>query len=1019
MGESGLQDEELWRQLEWLSQQYISSRLNIEIKDDDFKLTEKRKDGGFDGQLIIDVTSDEEVCHKILFESKFRTSIKSLPLADCAKALIIAFNQAAQTLYIVTNVFFSSQAREEINKFKKKVNLTVIAVDGTALKRYVIENRTTLRKQCSAEFLRYIEVSSDIDINIKINDLNEEAKKQPPKRRSRSIRNLGTTSKECLFKTSFFETESKKYIKNVKATSKFTLLSGEAGVGKTIFLTETLNTLETQGYSTTIFDLQQCATPRILFIKLLESLWEIDLSEFISQFEFEEGIENVRPLIEYNSDGQINENLLSAVTQAICKRTEEIKGYTDNYYSLLTNYIFFLLKPYADNNTIVWAFTDLNKASVETINFLYTLLCKIKGIISIIVEVRPDFTLEKVTAELVKCNYYNKFQSISNTLYTINFVQFDYTEAQKYLREYFPNLPNEQLDFIIKKVGTLPLYLNTVANYIKTQIQNSQIETKAIPDRILKNWISECEEHGNSTILNSLRYFCQSPEINFCFCITGLLDGCLPISIIEAQYDSEEQTILFNKLDSMSFYKFKGDSYYVKHDYIYDTIKKNMSERLRCITAHRIYKCAQNPNMDFAITEEKIFELLFFMQEYEKALEQWFSLEESLYRQHLFCSIIKYGNIALECYDNLQLEQRKQGVQVKIIISVLNAYLQIRILNTTGFNKLLLQYETICNLEKYSPMGETLKARLQFYKWNQFFYGADIEESYSAISEAKEIIDEKNIDDKTLCANIYWAYALSHKRKTSIKQAIEDYKKGLEKYPDSTILNVGLKLHQAHTFLRKQPQKSCEICESILKNLKEDDCPYHEILQTRVDIVMSKFYDRQYAQALKECEEILQIARSVNASYQIGRLYNIYASILLMLGDSDKAEIIFSRAYHEFQESGNYLFAWRADFNLSQVLLKCSNEKKAIKRFKALYNTEIPNLRERVPNLTLENAELTAFLYTVRILKEKGLYKENITAKLLQDNETYAQMVGSDDETFLKAMDQLSYLHKGYLIILG
>lgn len=1019
MDGSRLQGEELWRQLEWLSQQYISSRLNIEIKDDDFKLTEKRKDGGFDGQLIIDVTRDEEVCHKILFESKFRTSIKSLPLADCAKALIIAFNQAAQTLYIVTNVLFSTQAREEINKFKKKVNLTVIAVDGTALKKYVIKNRTALRKQCSEEFLHYIETSSDIDINIKINDLNEKPKKETPKFQNRSICNSEAISKDYLYKSIFFETESKKYIKNAKAASKFTLLSGEAGVGKTVFLTETLNTLETQGYSTTIFDLQQYATPRILFIRLLESLWEIDLSEFISQFDFEEGIENVRPLIEYNSDGKINESLLIAVTQAICKHTEEIKGYTDNYYSLLTSYIYFLLKPYTDNNTIIWAFTNLNKAGVETIDFLYTLLCRIKGIISIIVEARPDFTLETVSSELIKCNYYNKFQSISNTLYTIRFVQFDYPEAQKYLREYLPDLPNWQLDFIIKKVGKLPLYLNTAADYVKIQIQNSQIEAKAIPDRILKNWISECEEHGNSTILNSLHYFCQNPEINFCFCITGLLDGCLPISIIEAQYDSEEQAILFNKLDSISFLKFKGDSYYVKHDYIYDTIRKNMSERLCCTTAHKIYKCAQDPDIDFAITEEKNFELLFFMQEYEKALKQWFVLEESLYRQHLFCSIIKYGHIALECYDNLQLEQRKQSVQVKILISVLNAYLQIRILNTTEFNKLLLQYETICNLEKYSPMGENLKARLLFYKWNQFFYGADIEESYSAISEAKEIIDEKNIDDTMLCANIYWAYALSHKRKTSIKQAIEDYKKALEKYPNSTLLNVGLKLHQAHTYLRKQPEKSCEICEGILKNLKEDDCPYHEILQIRIDIVMSKFYARQYAQALKECEDVLQIARSVNASYQMGRLYNIYASVLLMLGDSDKAEINFSRAYHEFQESGNYLFAWRADFNLSQVLLTCSKEKEAIERFKTLYNTEIPNLRERVKSLTLENAELAAFLYTVRILKEKGLYKENETAKLLQDNETYVQMVGNDDETFLKAMDQLSYIHKGYLIILG
>ena len=95
-----MQEEVFWRQLEWLARKFIASRLNVEIQDDDFKLTRKSKDGGFDGRLIIDITNDGEVSHKILVESKFRTSVKSLPLDDCAKALIIAFNQAAQTLYM-------------------------------------------------------------------------------------------------------------------------------------------------------------------------------------------------------------------------------------------------------------------------------------------------------------------------------------------------------------------------------------------------------------------------------------------------------------------------------------------------------------------------------------------------------------------------------------------------------------------------------------------------------------------------------------------------------------------------------------------------------------------------------------------------------------------------------------------------------------------------------------------------------------------------------------------------------
>lgn len=1019
MDELKIQDTEFWRQLELLSLQLISSRLSGEVKINKSYLTKEQKDGGFDGEITIDITSDADICHKILFESKFRTSIKSLPLADCAKALIIAFNQAAQTLYIVTNVLFSPQAQEEIDKFKNKINLSVVAVDGKSLRKYVAENREILLDVCSEDFLQYIESSSEIDIDIKINDLNEKTKEKIAEQKDIRANNIRTSSKEYLYKNSFFETESKKYIHNIKTNSKFTLLSGEAGIGKTVFLTETLSELATQGYSTMIFDLQQCETPRILFIKLLESLWEIDLSEFISQFNCEDGVENLKPLIEYNSDGKISESLLSAVTHAICKNTQEIKGYTDNYYFLLANYIYLLLKPYVNNNTIVWAFTDLNKAGVETLDFLYTLLCKIKGVISIIVEMRAGFTPETVAPELLKCDYYTNFKSISNTPYTIKLIQFDYPEARQYLKKYLPNTPEKQLNFIIDKVGTLPLYLSTAANYIRTQINNDSINSKAISDRLLKEWLLQYERNGNDIILNSLCYFRQNPEINFCLCIAGLLDGRLPIAIIESTYSLEQQTILNDRLDTISIFKFKCDSYYIKHDCIFDAIKENMSERLRYTTAKKIYKCAQNPDISFNVSEEKNFELLYFMQEYETALDNWFHLEEQLYKEHLFCSIIKYGNIALKCYDNLELEQRRQDVQAKIITSILNAYLQIRILNTAEFNQLLLQYETICNLKKYSSEGAILKARYLFYKWNQSFYGADIEESYGTISEAKKIVDERNIDDTVLCTNIYWAYALSHKRKTTIEQAIEDYKEGLKKYPDSTILNVGLKLHQAHTYLRKQPEKACEICKSILENMKADDCPYHEILQTRIDIVMSTFYAGLYAQALEECKEVLQIAGSVNASYQMGRLYNIFAAGLLLLEDADAAETYFIRAYHEFQEGGNHLFAWRADFNLAQVLLRHGKKRKAVGKFKALYNGGIPNLKERVQNLTLENAEMAAFLYTSRFLKEKGLYKENETTKLLQSNETYMKMSDCSTETFLEALQQLSYMHKDYLVILG
>lgn len=1013
MDEINVKDEKFWRQLEVLSLKYISSKIKSAIPQDT-ELTRKQKDGGFDGSIIIDITEDSTICQKILFESKFRTSIKTLPLTDCSKALIIAFNQAAQTLFLVTNILFSEQSKKEIDVFRKKVNLNVIEVDGKELKKYISINRMELLEQCSEEFLQYIENVSDDNLYIQTEKLEKELKKEANK-----VSKKNNVSKEVLYQDSIFKKNLKKATYFLKNTGAFILLRGNAGTGKTVFLTKLLDSFQKKGYSTTIFDMQQYQTPQIFFIKILEALWGSDLTQYLLQSVYKGDMQEIKEVIKYNSNGKISEELSDAIMQAICIDSETIKPYKDNYYFLLSKYIFQLLKPYQNNNKIIWTFTNLNKAETEVLDFLYVLLCQIKGTISIIVELRPYFTLETTIPELVNGNYYIKFSSISNNSFTIDVENFKQEDAKKYLGKLLKGMPESQLELIIDKVGTTPLYLNTVAIYLNDQINNMKLPTSAIPNYILNNLIETFDQRENSVIVNSLQYFCKDSQIARCFAITGLLDGILPSSIIENLFDFKECEKLYQKLDSISYYTYKKDAYYVKHNFIYDAMKTNISPRLKYIAAEDIWKCIQIKDIDFQISEEKKFELLYQMQKYKEALEHWNKLVEILYKKHQFYSVIKYGFIAIDCYDDMELNEKNISIRTNIIISILEAYIQIRILNTEKFNELLKEFETICNLNKYYENGEILRARFLFYKWNKLFYNGDIEESYNIIIEAKNIVDTKSIDDKILCANIYWAYALSHKRKTSINQAIQDYKMALEKYPDSSILKIGLNLHEAHTYLRKEPAKTIEICENLLMSINQDTCPYHEVLQIRIDIVMAKFYSKKYREALINCEEVLQISRSINAAYQNGRLLNIYASCLLMQDQDDEAENNFTRAFNEFQESGNTLFGWRALFNMSQLLLKKGKEKKALKNFCKLIDNGIPNLKERIKTLSLENAEMVAFLYTVRILKSYGQYKENEVTKLLHTNEIYRKTEKLDKQSFEKLLNQFSYMHEEYLIILG
>ncbi len=1003
MCEINIQSDEFWRQLEVLSLEYISSKIKSDIPKKT-ELTCERKDGGFDGEIIIDITEDSQIHHKILFESKFRTKIKTLPLTDCSKALIIAFNQAAQTLFLVTNILFSKQAKEEICTFRKKVNLHVIETDGIELKKYVEANRTYLSEICSEEFLQYIVQVSNDSLHLKV----KSSKQKHSQKHKKMI------LKDSVYKNFSFINNQQETTNILKNGGAFILLNGDAGVGKTIFLNELLGTFDKKGYSTDVFDLQQYQTPRILFMKLLETLWGINLSEYLLQ----NTQQDFCHLIEYTANGKIEEALSVAITQAIYADSKKIQGYADNYYYLLSQYITQLLKPYHKKNKIILAFTNLNKANIETLDFLYTLLIQIHEIISIIIEMRPYFTLETTHPELVKSDYQKKFMTISAHPYSINLKGFDNNDAKKYLKQYLSEMPDKQLQIIVDKIGTVPLYLNTVATYLKAQITNQELQMNAVPDHLLNSFLFTYGTHENNIIIKSLEFFSKDSQISLCFAITGLLEGILPTALIENIYNSEEQCTLYEKLEQISYYTFKKGNYQVKHSFIFDAMKDMSSPRIRYLAAKQIIEYDEK-EVALSLSLGKKIEMLYELNEYEKALTLWEILVKELYYQHEFFSIIKYGDIAVKCYENLELGNKDTNQQIKIIISILDAYIQIRILNTKHFNDLICQFETICNLHKYYEDGSILKAKFLFYKWNKLFYGAEIEESYKVINKAKQIIEKINCNDTILCGNIHWAYALSHKRITSIEQAIKDYENSLKKYPESTILKIGLSLHKAHTYLRKQPDTARSICQNLLESIKNKDCPFHEILQIRIDIIMAEFYLKQYDKALEDCKEVLQIARSVNAAYQMGRLYNIYAACVLMFGDEKEAFDYFTKARYEFQESGNILFEWRAIFNMAQLLLRTGQHQDALEYFYKLFNNGIPNLSERAEKLSLENTEMAAFLYTVRILKENGQYKENKLTKILSVNNKYTVMEKMDEESFKCLLNNLFYIHKDYLIILG
>lgn len=131
-----------WEEWETLAYEYVRD-IYKDAKIQEEKHTNASHDSGFDGIWLLR-SNDRALMKLVLMEAKYRNSQSSLPLNDCAKAIIIAFNLSASQLYIVTNIPFAPQAKENTAKFQKRANIEIICVAGDDLNKFIKKRKHIL-----------------------------------------------------------------------------------------------------------------------------------------------------------------------------------------------------------------------------------------------------------------------------------------------------------------------------------------------------------------------------------------------------------------------------------------------------------------------------------------------------------------------------------------------------------------------------------------------------------------------------------------------------------------------------------------------------------------------------------------------------------------------------------------------------------------------------------------------------------------------------------------------------------
>lgn len=1007
-------DETFWRQLEELSMMYIADSIRS-VTPRTSELTRERKDGGYDGKIVINISEDNDIVHTVMMEAKFRTSIKSLPLQDCSKSLIIAFNRAVQTLFIVTNVLFSQQALEEIEKFEKKINLRVNKVDGYKLKQFVQKINLKPNETFSENFLNYINKYSPEKTELTIELSNSKKVISAYGKQARPIIN----SLHKIYKNENFNNLLKRTVKQADKGHPMFIIQGVAGVGKTIFLKQLQQALFKKKKTVHMIDLQLCGSPRILLMKILEALWGSELSSIFTSDDPEHIRRELEELIGCLSDGALDEKILRAVVQAICMDQSALQGHTDMYFYYLSEFIYKLVVPYDQQNIFLFAFYNLNKAEIDTFDFLYTLLCKIHSVVTVIVELRTPFFLETDAKSILSSkNYYNKFINITSDLCFVDIVPLEKTDVLQFTKDIRIDLSAQQTELVVARLGTVPLFLMLGLSFLKNQLDEYQIKATELTDSQMNRILTEFLGTGNNILMTIIFYYKQDTVISDCFEAAVLLDGELPFTVLEYLCKSDYEPIV-KSLEETALFIANGRCVMIRHNLIFDSLKRLSSSVARARIASAIIDGYKENHFSIKNRRVKLFELNFYAGNYKAVLEGIEPLSHFLLKEHEYHSVIKYNDLALQAMEQLDFLQRNNMKQAGILITILFSYTQLHIFRTQDVKCKLTMLETILNLNRYDETYDTVRLWFLWIKWYIDFYSGEIEQSYHTIFEAKTAIDEKPQFDNQLCGQIYWSYGLSHKRLTTLQQGISDFKEGLRKYPDCILLTNAVTVHEAHQFLRIAPKKTYQMCSDLVKLVENTDCFYNEVIQARVDMAMAAFYSGDYKCSLKEAGKNYEIARANNISFQEGRTMNIVAANELMNGDVDSALSDFKRSWLIFKESGNHLFMWRPSFNIGQIYYKTGKVENALKHYKNFLENEIINVEERKEELTLHNCEMVCILYIARIFRENGRYKEAESIKKMYENSCFSNYYNLDNDAFEAKLSELSYIHKGYIIILG
>lgn len=952
--------------------------INLIFKDVPVEIhkTNDSKDGGYDA--VVELYDDKKCLKRIYFECKLRT--KNLNLRDIAANLIIAFNEGAVALVILTNTSYTKQTNENFKSFYDKTMLNIKVLTGDEIQQIVCENNIEIHDDLK-KILKCKKTLGNKEYNIFKLDW------------SRADFLLQLLNKQYFddleqttFITNVFQNEFDSAIRNIKQ-GNILLIRSALGTGKTSFIQAIIRKLNCHGIHI-IADMYTSQSQLLLGILL--DIWGIPMPSLVQEFS-DNTVQNISHVIEKNQIDSSHAKQAGLIIRHILGKTTTENISNEFFNDVVCSYIINIINHHPEVHYI-FHIEKFNSAT-EEIQILLLYMCKQfkeHKIGCILEEDIIEYQLQENSGSL----FFEK-QKYWLEAYKIELHFLDAKQSALFIDIMLPDFPQGIKKEILECAGYRLLTLSNITSFAR-EIYKESGDYKVV-FRYIKKF--PAKELPISLEIIIQYYYQKCSKILF---YLFLCNFKIPLELSGIIFKNNEIEIV-DDMFKMGILSFDDQNIRVTNQItraiIEDMVNKNYlmlkmhAEKLKELVGEELY--TKSIYVDIAVN------ILLVCKNNEQALELLNSYLLFAKKHRHYTELLKCVDTIIPIWDSLEhtkkldiLTESLETRNIKKEITSEESEKQIQL-----FNQIL---ENVTTEEKsvYQIKYDYFLA-IRLFENCEFSKSRELSEIYYC---KKTLCTNTNINNYIAYLNVI--YSLSIKEMYGNEKAMECFDKIILVYPNSLEVQREYYSHIGCMNFYKNPTKSMDCFNKIIKlfdNVREEyyPLPFHEY----VDRCMSAVCAKQFDDAKRYCEDALKIIESNGVIGELGRIYNIKGCLALCENNQVEAELCFKEASFLVDINAYPLYGWRFYLNYAVLLSKndCIKEStiyldKAYNIFKDIYREKLWKLSQMDDfSITREYFALLLFIHT---------YKHNKCNKIKQVIADFR--LESLEEQIFKHVKQLS-----------